>query len=366
MIRPVVWPGVLVVVLAVAAVLIASTIVLPLVLRVRGRMKIREAGSPRLVAGRHRIWREPGTLDADVMRFGPGGRDGAPRPPFTFVEEHLTGSQPCVAVRDANGRLWRVKWGHEVRPESFAVRFAHACGYFAEVTHYVDEGRIDGAKDLTRAKDCIDDHDCFREARFELEDRDVRMFFGAHSWSWDDNPFLGAPQLSGLKIVVMLLSNWDTKDRRDVARGSNTAIFEHRVGPWSHEARYLITDWGGAMGRWGSNVVSRGRWDPEGFEAQTPQFVSGVRDDGIVMFGYVGQRTADVAYDIPVDHVRWFYERASRLTDDLLREGLLASGATDEEAARFARALLARIAQLGDVSSRTSTTPYKRASAAGS
>ena len=34
------------------------------------------------------------------MRWGPGGPEGAPAPPFAFVEEHLSGSQPCVAVRD--------------------------------------------------------------------------------------------------------------------------------------------------------------------------------------------------------------------------------------------------------------------------
>jgi hypothetical protein len=289
------------------------------------------------------------------MRFGPGGRDGAPRPPFTFVEEHLAGSQPCVAVRDANRRLWRVKWGHEVRPESFAVRMAHALGFFAEVTHYVEGGVIDGADGLTRAKDCIDADCRFHEARFELEDREVRMHFGEHSWSWNDNPFIGTPQLSGLKLLVMLVSNWDTKDQRDVARGSNTAIFEHRVSRWSREARYLITDWGGAMGKWGTNVVSRGRWDPDGFEAQTPQFVTGVREDEIVTFGYVGQRTADVAYDIPVDHVRWFHQHASRLTEAHLREGLLASGANEDEATRFARAILDRIAQLGAAAARSDT-----------
>ena len=26
------------------------------------------------------------------------------------------------------------------------------------------------------------------------------------------------------------------------------------------------------MGRWGGTIVTRGRWDPDGFEAQTPQF----------------------------------------------------------------------------------------------
>ena len=313
--------------------------------RVRSEWRLRRAGPRRLLATRHRLWRDPGFVTAADLRYGPGGPDGAPVPPFAFVKEHLAGSQPCVAVKDARGRTWRVKWGHEVRPESFAVRFAHACGYFAEVTYYVAEGTIEGAEGLTRAQSCIDADCRFRDARFELEDHAVRMLFDEHSWAWDDNPFIGTPQLSGLKIVVMLLSNWDTKDRRDVARGSNTAIFEHRVRPFGREARYLIADWGGAMGKWGANIVWRGRWDPAGFEAQTPGFVTGVKD-GIVQFGYVGQRTADVAYDIPLEHVRWFHERAKRLTEPMLRAGLLASGATEEEATRFARALVDRIRQL--------------------
>ena len=146
----------------------------------------------------------------------------------------------------------------------------------------------------------------------------------------------------------MLLSNWDSKDRRDVARGSNTAIFEQRAGRWPrahHEARYLLTDWGGAMGRWGTTAVTRGRWDPEGFEAQTPEFVAGV-DEGRVRFGYTGQRTADIAGDITTDHARWFHGYAGRLTERQLTDGLLASGATGEEATRFARAIIDRIRQL--------------------
>jgi hypothetical protein len=324
---------------------VAVAALVRVVWRVRSEIRLRRAAPRRLLAPRHRIWRDIGPAQADHLRFGPGGAETVPAPPFHFVQEHLAGSQPCVAVRDSRDRLWRVKWGHEVRPESFAVRVAHACGYFAEVTHYVAEGAIEGATGLTRARSCVDEQCRFVDARFELEDRRVRMLFDEHSWSWDDNPFIGTPQLSGLKILVMLLSNWDTKDRRDVARGSNTAIFEHRTGALGREARYLITDWGGAMGKWGTNVISRGRWDPDGFEAQTPQFVTGIQN-GIVQFGYVGQRTADVASDIPVEHARWFYERAQQLSEPLLREGLLASGATEEEARRFAAAIRARIDQL--------------------
>jgi hypothetical protein len=330
-----------------AAGAVAVVALVHLTWHLHGRWKIRRAGPRRLWARRHRIWREPSPDVAGALRFGPGGPVTVPVPPFAFAEEHLNGSQPCVSVRDRNGRLWRVKWGHEARPESFAVRLAWALGYFAEVTHYVPEGAIEGAAPLSRARSCLDERGRFSEARFELEDRSVRMLFDEHSWAWNDNPFVGTRQLTGLKILVMLLSNWDTKDRRDVSRGSNTAIFEHRTSRWGREARYLITDWGGALGRWGSNVVSRGRWDADGFEAQSAQFVTGVRD-GFVAFGYQGQRSAEIARDIRVEDVAWFYRYASRLTAPALRQGLLACGATDEEAARFARALLERIRQLGE------------------
>ena len=85
--------------------------------------------------------------------------------------------------------------------------------------------------------------------------------FEEHSWAWNDNPFLGSRELQGLKILIMLLSNWDTKDRRDVARGSNTAIFEHGRPA---RPRGALPDHrlGWIDGRWGANIVTRGRWDP--------------------------------------------------------------------------------------------------------
>ena len=306
--------------------------------------RIHRAGPRPLLATRHRIWHDVHKEDTEDLRYGPGGAEYVPRPPFEFVEELLTGSHPCVSVRDRKNRLWRVKWGAEAKPEAFCVRFAAACGYFAEVTHYIGTGRIDGVTSLTRARAMIGENGSFTDARFELEDRSVHMLFDEHSWAWNDNPFVGTRQLDGLKIVVMLLSNWDSKDRRDVSRGSNTAIFEYPVSRFATEARYLITDWGGAMGRWGTTVVSRGRWDPEGFEAQTPEFVAGVHD-GVVDFGYQGQRS-EIGRGIPLDHVRWFYQKARRMTEPALRSGLLASGAMEEEAGRFARALMTRIEAL--------------------
>src|SRR3954470_5465763 len=131
---------------------IVVSALLRLAWRLHGHWKIHRAGPRHLLATRHRIWREPSLSESRDLRYGPGGKDGLPVPPFRFVEEHLTGSQPCVAVRDARNRLWRVKWGYEARPESFAVRLAWALGYFAEVTHFVPEGIVEDASELSRAR----------------------------------------------------------------------------------------------------------------------------------------------------------------------------------------------------------------------
>lgn len=303
---------------------------------------------PRVRVHRHAIWQDPGDVSRLDFGTGPGGPDGAPAPPFRFLEEHTTGSSPNVSVQDAKGRRWRVKWGDEVRAESFATRLAWASGYFVETAFFVPDGKIEGASDLQRASRCIDQNGRFCDARFELDEKGIVKRFEEHGWSWNDNPFVGTKELHGLKILVMLTSNWDNKDVRDVARGSNTAVFYHKLPDGRIEARYLIIDWGGSMGKWG-DVVSRGKWDSKGFLDQTPDFVGGV-EEGIVKFGYTGQRTEDASGGISVDDVRWLNQYLGQISDSQLEDGLRASGATQEETSDFVRALRARIDQLKKVS----------------
>ena len=231
--------------------------------RIRSEITRRAEGDAPLRSSREVLWRDPGPISAEELEAGPCQSKGAPASPFHFLEEHDTGSQPCVSVRDAAQHEWRVKWGHEVHTEVFGTRLAWALGYFAEPTYFVRSGTIDDAGDLSRAKACIDEQHRFTDARFELSEPGVERHFDAHGWAWHDNPFVGTHELNGLKILTMLVSNWDNKDVRDVARGSNTAIFEYPLENHVREARYLIIDWGAALGAWGSHVLKRGRWDPE-------------------------------------------------------------------------------------------------------
>jgi hypothetical protein len=315
--------------------------------RMRSMIQLWQAAEQPLHSSRTVIWRAPEEVGRLDLAAGPGGSQGAPVPPFTFLEEHLTGSRPCVSVGDARGRKWRVKWGNEVQVETLATRLAWAAGYFVETTYYVAEGRIEHAAKLVRAGRNIDTSGHFTDARFELDEAGVIKHFDEHSWAWNDNPFVGTHELNGLKIVMMWLSNWDAKDVRDVARGSNTAIFEYPGRDGHREARYLIIDWGGALGRWG-NVVQRGRWDCEGFAAESAAFVKGV-DGGFVRFGYTGQRTSDIAAGIRVDDVRWLMNTLGGLTDAQMAAAVAASGGTPDEVTGFTRALRARLNALAAV-----------------
>ena len=90
------------------------------------------------------IWRDPGRWLSAISRPGPGRTASAALPPSS--RNTTTGSQPCLSVRDARGREWRVKWGAEVHTETFGTRLAWALGYFAEPTYFVAVGTIEGAQ----------------------------------------------------------------------------------------------------------------------------------------------------------------------------------------------------------------------------
>jgi len=311
------------------------------------RVMIRRAGPRHEPEGRAVIWHDPGEVERLDLRAGPAGPDGAPAPPFKFLEEGPGSTSPKVEVEDARGRKWQLKFGGEVRSEPFATRLAWAAGYFVEPSYFVPGGTIERVPELEYAADFVHPDGSFEPARFELKPKDVDKVDDEHSWAWDSNPFVGTRELAGLKVVMMLTSNWDDKDVRDVSRGSNTAILEVDIEDAEDEARYIVSDWGGSMGRWGA-VVSRSKWDCAGYEEQTPNFVAGVTD-GLVVWGYSGQRTEDLASGVSVEDVRWIGGYLGRLTDAQLRDGLLACGATGEEVECFVRSIRARLDQLARV-----------------
>jgi hypothetical protein len=288
------------------------------------------------------LWRDPGKIDALDLAASAGANVEAPKPPFAFVREDLSGTQPKIFARDSGGRTWNVKFGNEVKPECFGWRMARACGYFAEPSFFIASGQLQGFRPLRRKTPTLQADGRFVNARFQYRDAAVRFVEGK-SWRWDAPPFAGTRELSGLKILIMLLSNWDNKDARVGGGGSNTALFE-RTANGRKQLIYAFTDWGSGMGRWG-DASGQTDWRCEDFSEQSKEFVKGVAGMQ-VLFGYVGHINEGFSRGIPAAHVAWLASYLGQITDAQLQAGLRASGATESEAACFTKSLRNRIEQL--------------------
>lgn len=286
------------------------------------------------------LWTDPGDIAHINFAYAAGGGP-RPSPPFYFVREPPGGSSPKVLVRDSQGVNWRAKAGPEVHAESFSTRLVAALGYATESTWYVASGKIDNSKPLKRAIGFIQPDGSFWSASFEYRDKNLKSI-GA-DWAWNSNPFIGTKQLNGLKVLMMLLSNWDNKDVRERREGSNTGIAERWV-KGRIQLIYRVTDWGQTLGAWGSEPKAKG-WDCAAFTAQTKSFLQGRQGD-YLRFGYIGRHTDDFKNDIKVDDVGWLLLYLGRITDLQIQAGLAASGATQEQVTCFSSQLRERINQL--------------------
>jgi hypothetical protein len=287
--------------------------------------------------GEYVLWHDPGPVEALDFRWGIGGPDMAPKPPFTFKDEDLSGTTPKIEVKDANGRSWDVKFGSEASSDTFCTHLAAALGYYVAPTYLVPAGIVDGVHSLTRARHYVDDQGRFQAGRFQLRSNEPH-FLKTADWSWDQNPFLGTPELGGLKILNMLVSDWDNKDARDEGRGSNTAIYQ-----MGNLLYFFIDDWGGAMGRWGK-YFTRDKWNASSFLHQSGDFVK--RKGGGLDWGYVGQHSGLMTKGVTPADVRWLLQYLGRVTDAQLRDGLIASGASESETEKYVQGLRQRIQAL--------------------
>src|SRR5262245_3781428 len=95
-----------------------------------------------LLPGERILWRDPGDVASLDLRYGVGGKEHQPRPPFQFVDEDNSGTTAKINVVDSRGAKWNIKWGNEVLPSAFCSRLAWALGYVAEPEYYVAQGRI--------------------------------------------------------------------------------------------------------------------------------------------------------------------------------------------------------------------------------
>ena len=266
------------------------------------------------------LWR-----DRDVSRLdlaaGPGG--AAMRPAtrrLRFLEEEKGGYSKKYRVRDARGRVWVVKIGKEAQAETAATRLIWAAGYETEATYLVPRVYIP-----TRG--------WFDNVRFEARPAGVKRH---GDWAWERNPFSGTRELDGLKVLMVLINNWDLKDENNVIL--------HNAG--SGELRYAISDLGATFGRAGGPGffwrIRRSRNEPEDFA--NAKFIDRV-EDGYVDFDFTGKNER-LFEKVRVGHARWIGERLSLLSDGQLATIFRAANYTPQETRLLTRAVRARVEEL--------------------
>ncbi|HEV8367264.1 MAG TPA: hypothetical protein VGQ39_04865 [Pyrinomonadaceae bacterium] len=303
------------------------------------------------------LWRDPGNISELDLRYGPGARHLAPVGPFTFVEEVKSGESPKIAVRDARGVRWTVKLGEEAQAETVATRLVWAIGYFAEEAYYFDRIRVRRLPKLSRGQEFVVRRNVLRGARFEPKRNTMKE---GSSWEWNKNPFEGSRELSGLKIMMILLNNYD-------ARTQNNKIFyvtNNETG--TTEARHYVTDLGATLGKADGLGGDRSKNNLNDF--LSTRFVMGIEDDGSVTFDYDTKPTKlgmlSIVYPpyyrsqvkkeramrgIPVDHARWVGSLLSQLTDEQLRQPFIVAKYEPRTATAFVNSLRARINQLSSL-----------------
>jgi hypothetical protein len=291
------------------------------------------------------IWRDPGDASKLNLYYGEGGRRDAPKAGehFVFVKEDLEGTNPKFDVKDDKGRKWRVKVGHESRPETAATRLLWAAGYFVDEDYFVPELRVSELPKLRRGEADVSSDGIVRGARLELRRKDIRKL---GDWSWFKNSFEGTRELNGLRVMMCLMDNWDLK-------ADNNSIYEE-----DGERRFVVTDLGASFGKTG-NYFTRSKGVPRDYSRA--RFVEGMSEGRVDLvmhsrppFFMVFRpslyreraRMENVGKDIPVVDARWIGHLLSGLSAEQVRDCFLAAGYDSAAAESYTQAVQKRIAEL--------------------
>lgn len=248
------------------------------------------------------LWHKPVDIGVRDLYLGTGGPSMKPDlRRVTFLKEEKGGYSKKYRVRDASGQEWIAKIGKEAQSETAAVRLLWAVGYETEVTYLVPRLNIEGKG-------------TFQNVRLEARPAQIERL---DQWKWKRNPFVGTPELQGLKIMMALINNWDLKD------SNNQILFAH--GNEGNELRYIISDLGATFGH-ASSVpyfwrIMRSRNNPTKY-AKT-RFLEKVKGNRVVL-SYHGKNRG-LFRDITVSDAEWLGSLLAQLSDHQLRDAFRAA-----------------------------------------
>jgi hypothetical protein len=267
------------------------------------------------------LWREPADIQSRNLLLGAGG--DAMKPDLsrvTFIEQKTGGYSTKYRVKDAAGNEWIAKIGKEAQPDTAANRLLWALGYETEIAYLVPSLKIEGKGD-------------FENVRLEARPANVKRI---GKWKWEDNQFKDKPEFRALKIMMVMINNWDMKD-------DNNEILASR-GDGGDSLRYIISDLGGSFGKTGG-IISRSRNKPSDYvKAEFIERVNGETID----FKY-GGKNKKLFENLTVSDAAWLSDLLGRLSDEQIKDAFRAANYSPEQVEQLSQAFRDRMKALASV-----------------
>ena len=302
--------------------LMALMLALPFAAVAQDKAQDKDKKESKELTGKPVFWREPTDIESRNLLLGAGGEAMKPDiSKLTFIEQKTGGYSTKYRVRDAKGNEWIAKIGKEAQPDTAANRLLWALGYETEIAYLVPKVKIDGKGE-------------YENVRLEARPADVKR---AGNWMWESNPFKDTSEFRALKILMVMINNWDMKDDNNeilAVRGDTTG---------EGELRYIISDLGGSFGKTGG-FFARSRNKPSDYVKA--DFIKGVKGD-VIDFAYSG-KNQKLFEGITVADAQWLSNLFKRLSDEQIKDAFRSANYSAEEVDMLAGAMKERINALAN------------------
>ena len=265
------------------------------------------------------LWVDPGNESRDLF-WGIGGQKYAPKPDatYTFKERDAVGFSTKYIVKDPDGIEWNAKIGPEAQTEVLMSRILWGLGFHQQPIYYLPSWTMDENGDKSTIS----------EARFRPKLKEFDRL--DEYWWWQQNPFVGTRELSGLLVVLLMFNGTDLKN-------DNNSLYDFTEPVEGATRWFVVRDLGAALGETGKLYPKRNCL--ECFEHHG--FITAINGDRIE-FDYTGRHRELISMIRPAD-VRWAAEHMARLTDKQWHDAFRAANYGDADAQRFLNKLKEKI-----------------------
>lgn len=276
--------------------------------------------------GKAVMWEKVNISRMDTY-FGPGGKSMQPNlSRIEFIKEEKEGHNKKYRIKDGSGRVWVAKLGREARPETAAVRLLWSLGYKTEINYLVPSLTIPGKG-------------TFQNVRLEARPENIERL---GNWSWRKNPFMNSNEFQGLKILMVLIHNWDIVDV------NNTLLGEMLTD--GNRIYYTVGDLGSTFGRLGNNnlpiIYRLGRTTGRPKQYAKSILVRDV-ENGKIELSYKG-KLRDIFKNITVSQGRWLADLLLQLNDKQIEDAFRAANYSPSDIDIYKKSIKAKIVELDE------------------